>query len=314
MLLIRASLRIGQGDAEGAFQDLYACHRLGRLVGQGPIVIEALVAIAIDGLACQGDQMLAHHGQLTADQATNFRRRLEQLPALPNVARHLDLGERFMFLDATQAIARNKVGAQQAIGFQGAVARAMSAVLIDWNEPLRIGNRMFDEIVAAARLPTRQQRVEAIQEWEQKVKAIAAKVKDPKSVLAAALQGVPPSKIMGRKMGGILVALLMPALRAYMQASDRAHVVEDLARLSYALAAHRHERGEYAQSLDQLAPQYISSVPQDRFTGQPLKFKPNAQGYELYSVGPNQVDDQGLGPLEDHRPEQGDDLAVRKGP
>src|SRR5262249_3887764 len=54
-LVARAMLRLGDGDAEGAWQDLLACHRLGRLVGRGASHIEGLVGIAIDAVAARAD-------------------------------------------------------------------------------------------------------------------------------------------------------------------------------------------------------------------------------------------------------------------
>ena len=59
-------LRVGEGKVDEAWEDLLACHRLARLVGQGPTLVEALVAIAIDGMACAGDQGLVQHARLTA--------------------------------------------------------------------------------------------------------------------------------------------------------------------------------------------------------------------------------------------------------
>ena len=43
----RAMLRLNEGDREGAWEDILACHRLGRLTSRGATLIESLVGIAI---------------------------------------------------------------------------------------------------------------------------------------------------------------------------------------------------------------------------------------------------------------------------
>src|SRR5439155_11112141 len=50
-LTARAMLRVGEGKPDAAWQDLVACHRLGRLLGRGGSLIEGLTGIAIDRIA-----------------------------------------------------------------------------------------------------------------------------------------------------------------------------------------------------------------------------------------------------------------------
>lgn len=71
------------------------------------------------------------------------------------------------------------------------------------------------------------------------------------------------------------------------------------ARLRTAMAAVAVERwriahnGQIPDSLDELVPAFLASVPQDPFDGHPLRFKKLASGYAVYSVGPDGVDDGG---------------------
>lgn len=46
-------------------------------------------------------------------------------------------------------------------------------------------------------------------------------------------------------------------------------------------------------NLDRLAPDYFKQLPNDPFTDNPLVYLPHATGYQLYSVGPNGIDDGG---------------------
>jgi hypothetical protein len=103
----------------------------------------------------------------------------------------------------------------------------------------------------------------------------------------------------------ILEKILLPGLGnaakrfAYGQASV------DLARVAIALERYRLAHGEYPESLNALAPQFIGKVPQDVIggqpsqgsgsTSQPLKYRRTADGqFVLYSVGWNERDDGGV--------------------
>src|ERR1051326_5404127 len=49
-LAARAMLRVADGKFDDAWQDLLACHRLGRLLGRGSTLIEGLVGLAINNI------------------------------------------------------------------------------------------------------------------------------------------------------------------------------------------------------------------------------------------------------------------------
>jgi hypothetical protein len=89
--------------------------------------------------------------------------------------------------------------------------------------------------------------------------------------------------------------LILPVLSnaapkfAYGQASA------DLARTALALERCRLARGALPESLDTLAPQFITNVPPDVIGGQPLRYRRTPEGsFVLYSVGWNEQDDGGL--------------------
>jgi hypothetical protein len=82
----------------------------------------------------------------------------------------------------------------------------------------------------------------------------------------------------------------------------RAQSSVDLARTAMALERYRLAHGEYPQSLDALAPQFIDKLPHDIINGQPLHYRrdPPSQSsgaaggqFVLYSVGWNETDDGG---------------------
>src|SRR5207253_10037980 len=82
-LLARAMLRLSQGARDAAWQDLLACHRLARLVGRGATLIDALVGIAIDSLACRADLAFLADPGVDARQIEKSLHDLDGLPPLP---------------------------------------------------------------------------------------------------------------------------------------------------------------------------------------------------------------------------------------
>lgn len=91
-------------------------------------------------------------------------------------------------------------------------------------------------------------------------------------------------------------AMLMPA-RAAAERGDRLNQAElRLLASKLALRAFRldHPDQPLPSTLDALVPDYLSAVPADPFSKEPLKFKALANDERLYSVGPNGRDDGGI--------------------
>ncbi len=69
----------------------------------------------------------------------------------------------------------------------------------------------------------------------------------------------------------------------------------NLARTAIALERYRLAHGEFPESLDAIAPQFIAKVPHDVIGGQSLKYRRTADGqFVLYSIGWNETDDGGV--------------------
>lgn len=68
----------------------------------------------------------------------------------------------------------------------------------------------------------------------------------------------------------------------------------DQLRLACALERHRIARGSLSEALDALVPQWIDRIPVDVIDGQPIRYRIEPEGgYRLYSIGWNEVDDNG---------------------
>ena len=68
-LVARAMMHLADGDIDACWQDLLATHRLARLCGQGFCLVDAMVAITIDAVACRGGQAICQNNRLAARDA-----------------------------------------------------------------------------------------------------------------------------------------------------------------------------------------------------------------------------------------------------
>jgi hypothetical protein len=151
---------------------------------------------------------------------------------------------------------------------------------------------------------------------EKDMKNLAVGVKDPKRMAERFLEKM-PRQAAGRLVGEVFVALLLPAVSAVIHVEDRSAAETKLVDVALALAAYRADHGEYPNRLADLKPKYRAET-KDPFADGDLIYRPAADGFLLYSVGPNGKDDGGRNRNDYNNdpsppPEAGqwDDLAIR---
>jgi hypothetical protein len=310
-----AMLRAGEGKIDEAWEKLLACHRLARLAGQGPTLIDALVANPVDYLACGGDQGILQT-RLSPAQVAAMRADLDKLPPLPKMVDKLKLAERFLFLDYVGTAARDGFSSLSLLsgdtkpkGMLESMVDSAARSGVDWDRVLRIGNSWYDRMTDAFNSPTRADREKALGKIDGDIRRLVAETRDWKKLGLAFFGG--PRAAVSERIGQMLVALLLPAVRSCATAEDRATMQFELDRLAFALAAYRADHGSYPARLADLVPQYVTTVPNDIFNASELHYRPKGGGFLLYSVGANGKDDGGKGYDDSKQGEGWDDLSVR---
>ena len=166
-LVTRAMLHLGEGRHAESWRDLLAIHRWARLVGQGPTLVDQLVAIAIDGIAdVKAPPRLLADDQLPAELARQIQQDLAGLSPPCDMAKCFDEGERLYFVDAIVHGSRRGVGTFliDSLYMDDAEAlRPLDYISVDWNVTLAKGNGWYDRLAAACRQPTRAARKRALQ-------------------------------------------------------------------------------------------------------------------------------------------------------
>jgi hypothetical protein len=311
-LAVRAMLRVEQGRHDEAWQDVLACHRLGRLVARGATLIEELVGIALDRIASTADLAFLDGAKLDTRQIKRCLLDLQKLPPMPTVAEIVDLGERFVFLDTIMMINRHGVDYLQSVtgGKKPQAPAPPKGHMdhVDWEPALRNANHWYDRIAKAMRFRTRAIREMQLSLAEKEMKGLATTVRSWQGVAQVFIAEGMGAKARGKLIGDVLIGLLVPAMQKVQHAADRMEQDQRNLHIAFAMAAYHRDNGKYPKELAALAPAYLAEVPDDLFSGKALLYRPAAGGYLLYSVGANGRDDQGRS-YDDDPP--GDDLPVR---
>jgi hypothetical protein len=90
-----------------------------------------------------------------------------------------------------------------------------------------------------------------------------------------------------------LTRAILPAIARITELDFRNIALLDAARVAIAVERYRLANGKLPDSLDDLVPKFLESVPIDPFDAKPLKYKKFGPGFVIYSVGEDLSDDGG---------------------
>ena len=312
ILVSRAMLRLGEGDIEGAWQDLLDMQRLARHSEQGFTLIEALVGYAIRMI---GQQPMAHwlaHSGLSAEELEARWTVLEPLLKPTHLTRAID-SERLMYVDTVIAVMAGRVNSRamvaliepntvlaspddalaQAIGQLGS-ARDMAMKLMmlggDINETLRYGNRMYDDLVAAMQPESHLERAARLKVLDQRIEKDSQITRDTGALVKAYLFS--SRKDLQTMPGRVLTGLLMPAISAVENAYTRTDALARVMEVCFRVQQQVARLNEVPVSLEEL--EFAAAAqPIDPFSGEPVRITADSRGLLIYSVGRNGQDDGG---------------------
>lgn len=302
LLCARAMLKAKENNITGAWDDLLACYRLSRLIGQGDTLIDSLAAISIDSMAFSAIIALTANAPVSGEQLGKMRRDIAALTPQRRMAEIIDQGERLVFLDCVAALARQGLARLGSLfgedgsnwDFRSILSNMLGKTAVDWDHLMRTGNRWYDRIGDALKKPSLALRRAALIQLRDEITELRKSAVDPGRLLADGF--FRPRQAVSERLAEVLIALLTPAVDACVFAEDRWIVQHDVLATGLAAAAFAREHGRLPGSLDQLVPQYLPKVPEDILSDPPgvsIRYKTTDEGCVIYSVGRNRRDDQG---------------------
>ena len=289
--------RAGQGDLQGSFDDLAFTWKMAARCDHFCLVATA-ISISLELSASRAMMMLV----LNAKELTpEFCIHIEQLPQEPEYhafVQLMDEMDRHIWLDATQGLCASQCKSQIQWTFSEIDANSTMKYLqrrriwhaTDWNRILVQQNQYFDAMVAALRLPV----------WREQQAAIDTLLHAPVAPENSRnfdINTAPPWSVTDPTDS--LTQKLLPKEDWYVTAPHNAHL-RDLRRrvvqIAGRLAMWRQIHGEFPDELPSVLKVEGFSVASpallvDPFNELQLGYEKQANGFVLYSVGPNMQKD-----------------------
>lgn len=262
MLKLEARVAAHRGDADAAAQSIHAMFATCHAVQEDPLLISHLVRVALAGIAI---------GELETA-----------------------IGESVAFSDADLQLLREDI---RSIDFKHSLERALMGErvigLLTFRNPAQFAadegipfNMRTNNEDLALYLSTVAKYIEA------------SRAPFPESLSLADDATAHVTEVAGssqlNKLRYVFTNMLLPAVNATFEASARGTGASQCGDVSLAIEQFHRKRGEIPGSLQELVPDFLGSVPVDPMDGQPLRYIINDDGYVLYSVGRNRVDDGGV--------------------
>ena len=272
LVRMEASRLLVEGQPDEAWDWLQTSFRMSRQLGRHGVVIERLVGVATHSLTSEGMVQWANDPHVTADL---LRRAMQELsdeqkrtPPLSDCLKTEYLSEMATWKSLSPGPADPTLN----------VLTGES----DLNE--RIFRHLFGNWLAQADLP-RQQRTKTLPGLFV-FEPAAANVKTQPSA----------SEVSDYVRASVFGAMIVPAGQGLFTATDREAARDTVLLTVLALELFVREHGHYPEKLDELVPDFLPAFPEDTHTPtkMPLRYRRDADGALIYSVGDNGTDDGGL--------------------
>jgi hypothetical protein len=280
-LRLRSVALLAEGRSEEALADLLLGLRTSDALADEPILISALVRIAIDVLMMQPIWEGCREHRWTEPQLVAIQRALAERDYLGQMRRGLE-GERVLTGASYDVLARSDF-ASWLLGRDSSLA---------WMAGQGDDETGFRWLVAV--MPAGWVRQNQVLHGRY-LRAIVEDLERARFHKDLPREGLRLDEfILHAPPRMMITRMLAPAVD---RAWNRAFVMEAnrrMAMVAMALERHRLARGDYPSELAALTPAYLGTLPEDPMTGEPLRYaRLDGGDYRLYSVGLDHGDDGG---------------------
>ncbi|MEM6853472.1 MAG: hypothetical protein AAF593_03600 [Planctomycetota bacterium] len=315
-LSMRARRSVGEGDLDAAIADWTAMKRLAVLQKREPVLISNLVGISIQALSNDVFNLIVSQPALTAAHIEQMQQVLAHLPPGVDMADVIFRAERVSSLDLLTKASRGQVQILDIIRMMQSVSEQSEPSIFFINEreadPLTalISSPNFDLDSALRRINTAWDQwfgeipddfadfIDQLENTESEIEQIATKAgQNMTSLIMMGQAGIPEGadrKQIAEQTANLFLGILTPSLSAAITTERQSQTLAALEPVALALASYRLDHGNYPPLLQSLVPDYLDLLPTDPLGNKSLRYRRQADGYRLYSVGTNFTDDGGI--------------------
>lgn len=324
-LIARAREQLRQGELIDAWESTLACHRMSRLFSREPTFVGYLVALICEDLSWQTTMEIATHDKFNREIAARCLSDLNNLLPLSSTASKVALGAKASALDNVNRIAEG--GPAQFHYMVVSVAAVQKAILTGetsnaerpkrpnrwsdesrdlWLQAVPLVAKYYDQWVDSLEVEDpfeRNRNVEALlrlleaKSTQNRMSKHLTRVTRSEKVSSEAVrifhQGILPTDVSSSDIVAYVNMVTFPDVRTALRKEISARVCAGVSPVVLALGVYRSEQGQYPARLEELVPDLLPEPPVDVVHKSPLVYRRSDDGYVLYSLGPDGVDDGG---------------------
>ncbi|MCX5634758.1 MAG: hypothetical protein NTW55_02795 [Planctomycetota bacterium] len=293
LLCWRAKLDAATGQIDEAFNDLSTCYRAGMHLKGPRTLIEQLVGISMEALACSTSSVILQDKEIDSPKLQAFQNEFEKLIASDTFTVNFEV-EKFCFYDTIQrCFTDNGCGSGHFI--PGSLNFTNLDSIFDdpnqWN--------IITYTISLGYALTTANRCETIKKFEN------AYGKYEQWTKTTPWQKHQVNFNAGRELGLAdrsfvkvarhpLYYILMPAMEKVIELSYRNKVHCEAVVTTLAIMRYKQDKGDYPETLEQVVEAgYLKELPMDPWSDKPLVYRKTEGNFILYSVGSNFKDDGG---------------------
>lgn len=310
-LQVRANLQLGEQNWDEAWADILSIRDLGRLISQGPSLVEGLVSISITAAACDSAKRFIE----TAKRDSVDWPALQQSWNITPIARlgeSLSTSERATIVqmicrftdDSDQAaddfqtvransrsfglIFENNLMSNKA--FAGMLREMARSGEIQMDDTLRYVNGMYDRAIAISDMTNARERLDVLNQLSDEAREMARERERKPSLLDGFTTKADAPSIQFAKA---MLSTYMPAVDniylAQWRTQGSMHVIE----LTLAARDLQARTGHWPESLRQLEPLVDRAAMEQPANGEPIGLRVEEGELVIYHWGMDQQDDSG---------------------
>lgn len=302
---VDAMWHLHNGDVDASFNEAFAVYRLARHLNTSPQLIDGVTAVSLHTIADSIVVSICLSGKATENQLTTVLEKLNSIQPPLGCSRRLKTGSQFLMLDTVRALGRGDisfseltVSADQQHDASASRIDKIGMNMVDASETMKVVKSWSDRYIDASNLTTWPDRRDAYARLDDDMQKLIISVSDPIRLARTFLAG---RGAKGRLLADRIVTMLRPLVIIVETSEQHGILIFNRAKIAVALAAFQKKNGYYPANLDLLIPEHFTALPQDGFGNGPFKYKTSKNAFELYSVGENGIDENGLrlSPLSD---------------
>ena len=278
LFVLRSNQRLGAGDLNGAINDAATVVKLGEVMsGNNSMVMEELISFSIRGRGYEQLARILHDPQVGQKEMRRLSDVVASFSSTDSIPETLTNGERFIALDAMTYLYRSGddtfAGLPEFASGKEDPETAMSSL-----------NEQFNQLS------------ELLEQFQSDSTFDIGKAVD---TMIEKLKGETDDAAMtkvsrGRRSGKTFAISFLGVCASALRAEDRRNSELQILRLMIALELEKRNVGNYPEKLSELAPNWLQEIPTDPFSrGSEYAYKLTKDGYLLYSIGPNKIDENG---------------------